>query len=275
MKHECNKTRRVNNFGLSFAKRRSLVLSSLLGAGLAASAHGAVLVDITTNVAPAGGAAHEVYDPATQGDNLIPVSDTDLVQGLTAAVTYLGGQDESVINGTTRESSRGISAWTDGSISTVYAEGGPGGDAVDHEAYGTVATNADTVDDVFVTFDMGAEFSLSKINVIMGWNDNGRAESSFNVLTSIDGTVFSEIASYTKGGIVTPNDLPITHLFSIVDSVGDNIADNVRFVRLRFTDADNSHAGLVEVDVFGSPIPEPTCGILLGFAALGLLKRRR
>jgi hypothetical protein len=240
---------------------------------LAGTARSAVVINNFSNVAPGGGAVHDVHDPSVAGSpDLIAASAADLVQGMTATVTYTGGTGS-----TTLEQSAGESVWTDGSISTVYAEGGGGGDAIDHAAYGTVQATVGGGDiDVFVTFDLGSLHDLTSVDVFTGWNDSGRDDSSFNLLVSADNVTFAPIAAYLKPADNTGAfGTPVTNLHRISDDGAGNLATGVRYVQLQFTDADNGFAGLAEIDVFGTAVPEPSVVLLGGIGLLGLLRRRR
>lgn len=218
--------------------------------------HGAVVINHSTEVAPSGGAVHAPYVPTT-----IFGSSTDLIQGLAPTVDP---------GDTQYEFSSGAAAWTDGSISTVYNQPSPDGDDVDHASYGTVDNNS------VVTYDLGGLFNLTQIDVIMGWNDSGRDDSSFNALVSVDGILFTQIASYDKGPDNTSAfSTPVTNLHRIIDDGGAPIAAGVQFVQLQFTDADNLVAGMIELDVMGVAVPEPGSVGLAGLAGLTLLRRRR
>lgn len=239
----------------------------------ATTADAAVIINNFVNVAPAGGAVHDPHDPSSTGTpDLLSASSSDLVQGQIATVTYTGGSGS-----TTHESSTGESAWTNGSLSTVYAETGDGSDAIDHAAYGTVTATVGGSDiDAFVTYDLGGIYFLSRVDVFMGWNDSGRDDSSFNLLVSNNGVDYSSIAMYDKGSDNTgQSDTPLTNLQSIVDDGGGNIASGVQFVQLQFTDADNGFAGMVEVDVFGVQVPEPSTLALVGLLGLATVAMRR
>lgn len=258
----------------SFSTTRAL-LAIAAGASLASlgTSQAAVTLSTRTNVAPAGtpGTSH---DPSSSGapEQFAP-SATDLINGLTGTVTYTGGTGSTV-----REDSAGASAWTNGSITTTY--GGAGvPDAIAHAAYGVVdATVGGSNIDTFVTFDLGSAFNLTAVNVFMGWNDSGRDDSSFNLLVSSDNITFTQIAGYLKpadntGAITTP----VTNLHSISDDLGGFIANDVRYVQFQFTDADNGYAGLAEIDILGTAIPEPGSAMLLslaGLAAAGLRRRK-
>ena len=240
-------------------------LVSLVGA---TTVDAAVTVTSTVNVAPAGGAGHDPYDPATDVSGSGPVltaSSIDLAQGLTEA-----GGGISTTGNDNQEESFGIDATTDGSLATVYNVGGNAGDAIDHAAYASVNTND------LLTYNLGGLYNLSQVDVFSGWNDSGRDDFSFNLLVSPNGVAFSQIASYDKGGDNTGDiTVPITSLHSITDDGAADIASAVQYVQLQITDADNGFAGLVEVDVFGVQVPEPSAIALLGFAFSAMVGIRR
>ena len=99
---------------------------------------------------------------------------------------------------------------------------------------------------------------------------------TFNLLVSPNGVVFSQIASYNKGADNTGQiTVPVTSLHSITDDGAANIASGVQYVQLQIVDADNGFAGLAELDVFGTAVPEPASSILCGLAGLALAFQRK
>ena len=243
-----------------------LAVASLVGAS---AANAAVIVTTTVNVAPAG-VVHDPYDPAIDAPAsgpMLSASSIDLAQGLTKA-----GGGVSSTGSDTNEESAGLDVTTDGSLATVYNEGGNAGDAIDHAAYAT-ANDGD-----LVTYNLGGLYNLSQVDVYAAWNDSGRDDFSFNLLVSADGVGFSQIASYTKlvenntGQITTP----VTSLHSITDDGSADIATAVQYVQISVFNADNNWAGIAEVDVFGNTaVPEPTSFILCGLAGLAFALRRK
>ncbi|WP_442484984.1 hypothetical protein [Aeoliella sp. SH292] len=223
-----------------------LTLGVFASVALTTTASAVVVINNSQNIAPAGGAVHAVHDPASAGTpTLLSASSSDLAQGLTAAVTYTGGTGNVQI-----EMAAGVSAFTNGSITTVYNESGPNGNAIDHAAYGAV--HGTTTINSFVTFNLGALYDLTRVDVFLGWPDSGRDDSSFILRASTDGVNYANLATYTKGpdntGAITT---PVTNLHSVVDSLGADMAPAIQYVQLQFTDADNGYAGLAEVDIFG------------------------
>lgn len=233
--------------------RSFVAVSVVAGLSFAGAAQGAVTLTQTTDVAPSGGDVHEEYTPP------FTVSSSDLAQGILGT----GASNPMV------EDSGGAATWTDGSITTVYKEDGTGGDAIDHAAYGAAA------DGDKITFDLGGLFNLSQIDVYVGWNDSGRDDLTFVLEVSSDNVSYSVLANHIGG----PNNTgaieePITHRFRVLDDGGADIATGVRYVRLDIVEADNTYAGLTEVDVFGV-IPEPASMALLALGGLVLGARPR
>jgi hypothetical protein len=259
---------------LSYFKLRHIVaLGASSCLAISSVADAAIVVNSFQNIAPDGGGVHDPHNPSSSGaPDQFSASGSDLAEGLSATVTYTGGTGT-----TTNEGSAGESVWTDGSISTVYPEGGPGGDAIDHAAYGTVDGRVGGAAlDTLVTYDFGGFYNISQIDVYLGWNDSGRDDSSFNILVSADNIGYSQIGAYTKpadntGAFTTP----VTNLHRVIDDGSANIAEDIRYVQLQFTDADNGFAGLTEVDVMGTAVPEPSVPALFGLAGLLAFIRRR
>ena len=253
---------------MRFKLRVPLALLAVASTVGATAVDAAVIVSNAVNVAPAGGLPHDPYDPATNVSGsgpLLTASSIDLAQGLAEA-----GGGISTTGNDNQEESFGIDATTDGSLATVYNVGGNDGDAIDHAAYASVNTND------LVTYNLGGLYNISQVDVFTGWNDSGRDDFSFNLLVSANGVDFSPIASYDKGGDNTGQiTVPITSLHSITDDGAADIASAVQYVQLQITDADNGFAGLVEVDVFGTAVPEPTSFALCGLAGLALALQRK
>src|SRR5690606_19837978 len=114
--------------------------------------------------------------------------------------------------------------------------------ATAHSGYGTVhATDGGFDVDTFVILDLGGLVHLDRIDVFLGWNDSGRDDRSLNHLVSADGIAFTPIAGYGNGPDNTKaTATPLTNLHHIADDGGEPIAESIRYVQLRFTDADNA-----------------------------------
>ncbi|MBP7933504.1 MAG: PEP-CTERM sorting domain-containing protein [Phycisphaerae bacterium] len=109
----------------------------------------------------------------------------------------------------------------------------------------------------------GAGFSNQKYNVLVKY----LGESDFTQLATVDYQPFSE--AQTEGGSTKVN---------VTDTTGV-LASGVVAIKFAFleTTGNTWGAGSVirEVDVFGTPTPEPTTMALLGLASLVVLRRRR
>ncbi len=246
---------------------RTLLAAAALGSvSLAGLSQGAVTATIIeTDIAPfldPNPGSSQAYTPA------LTASSIDLIQGLLPSHESHPGIHPNY------EFARGAGAWTDGSLATTYRVGIPAPspeneaeDTVAHHAYGSVGIGS------LVQYDLGGIFDLTYIDVFMGWNDGGRDQSSFRVWVSGDGVDFTEIADYQKSGNNDPSGRPVTHQVRIIDDGGAFIAEGVRYVEFRVYDADNSHAGIAEIDIFG--VPEPGTAVLGLLGGLFLLRRKR
>jgi len=239
---------------------QTLSLFALMGAIVTASAVDAAIVSTTdTDVAPSGGAVHEVYTPPSPP---FSPSSSDLLTGI---MPTLVNPDMSLYF---REEAAGPSVLTDGSVSTVYAEPGPPGGAVDHAAYTTLG------EDELLIWDLGGTYNLTNADVYGGWNDGGRDQIFFGFDVSTDGG-----ATFTQ--LIAPNanadgTEPISHRVSISDDASTYFATGVTHVRLDPGGVENGYTGYTEVDVFGVQVPEPSTVVLATLAmGLAISMRRR
>ncbi|WP_197529126.1 PEP-CTERM sorting domain-containing protein [Aeoliella mucimassa] len=230
---------------------------------------------IQRNIAPSGGSPGQSYDPASEGGpDFFSASSTDLLQGLMATYSgndYAGGLTDSYPS-PVGEVATGVSAWTDGAIIGRYP-GDVDGDgvtsndlddfAVLHDGYGTIASGG------YVTYDLGAPYDLTQIDVFLGWNDSGRDDASFNLQVAGPDMVFSTVETYTKTDNAGGGD-PVTNYASIsID------APAAQYIQLEITDADNAYAGILEIDAFGTKsVPEPGTMVLLALGSVALVAVR-
>lgn len=238
-----------------FSALSQLAFGILVTAALSSPADAVVVVNSFKNIAPLidPHPVHQVHNPATDGaPNLMNASSSDLAHGLTATVTYINGTGNPSV-----EEAGGVARWTDGSISTVYNLTGGDGNAIDHAAYGVVHASPTGIN-TFVTFDLGALYNLSQVDVFLGWPDSGRDDASFIVKASTDGINYANLITYTKPtpdntapGTPDYSTTPVTNLHSITESGEEYLAPFIQYVQLQFIDADNGYAGLVEVDIYG------------------------
>ena len=235
--------------------RIRLVLAAVVSL-LGATAANAVIVSTTdTDIAPDGGAVHDPYTPADPPFN---PSSTDLLTGITPTL----------VNPNTglyfREEAGGPAVLTNGSVSTVYAEGGSGGDAVDHAAYTTLG------EDELIIWDLGGTYNLTEATVYGGWNDGGRDQTFFGFDVSTDGgqTFTQLIAPNANAGANSP----ISHRIHIFDDASPYLATSVTHVRLDPGGVENGYTGYTEVDVWGVQVPEPATFVLLGLTGFVVLQ---
>ncbi|TWT73778.1 hypothetical protein Pla123a_36720 [Posidoniimonas polymericola] len=234
---------------------------------------------VLTNEAPGGGAPGDVHDPTSAGGpDTFSASSTDLLQGLIGV--YSGNSNAGSLGGDyphpMAEVSTGAAAWTDGILVNYYpgdvdGDGSTSNDledfAVFHNGFGTVGGNGN--DPGYVTFDLGGLFNLTGVDVFTGWNDGGRDDMSFNVQVAGNDGVFATIDSFAKTDDGNAGTVPTNYLSF------DLAASAVRYLQLEVTDADNGYVGIMEIDAFGSRVPEPAALGLACLAGVGLIGRRR
>ena len=206
------------------------------------SAIGALQVLSESNIAPAGGAVHDPFQPI-------------FTAGGPSSVDVLQGKLPSSSTGNfTQELSPGPVALTNGSDATVYPEGGPGGDAIDHAAYATGGPNAGTS----LTYALGGRFNLSSIVVFGGWNDGGRDAQRYNVLTSGNGgATFNLLGAFDQGQTGEGGSVPIGWRVSFTEDTLPNLVENVTHLRFDFLAVENGYTGYSEIDVVGVRLNVP------------------
>ena len=234
-------------------------LASLVAVVLGSWAQAAPVIDTNSQAAAAPGAAS--FTPT------YTVSSTDLINGLTPTAS----------NGDfAQELSGGLPVLTDGTYGTITQPGG----AADrtHGAFAVAGNTAGTT--VTYTLNTAASplgFNLNSIAVYGGWNDNGRDQQDYQVLYSTvqNPTTFTSLATVNFNPTVPDGTQSATR--TIVTDTTGLLATGVGALRFNFLSPENGYTGYAEIDVLGSPTPEPAGSALLcvGAAALMLRRRRR
>ncbi len=210
--------------------------SSLLHAAvctwlLTSAAHGAVVTSVETDIAPAGGSGF--YTPAFPSGG---PSSTDIINGLLPSAQF---------GNFTRETSAGVVALTNGTVQTAY--GNQTADSL-HAAYATGG------DGEFVTYALSGIYNLTSIVIYGGWNDAGRDQQRYDVLTSADaGATFTPLGSIDiNPGLQGTDVTPVSNRVAFTDDSGSNLATGVTHVRVNFLAVENGYTGYSEIDIFGS-----------------------
>ncbi len=225
----------------------------LCAASVSSAASAAVTTTVETDFAPAGGFG--AYDPTFSSGG---PSSTDLLNGMAPSASNGNFQEEL---------STGTPALTDGTVATFYGDGTA---ASLHTAYAT-GHNGDSV-----TYALGGAFNLSSVVIFGGWNDGGRDAQHYDLLTSSDGAAFSPLASIDVNPGVQGTDVtPISTRVAFAEDALAHLATGVTHLRLNFLAVENGYTGYTEIDVFGSPVPEPATTALASFGLLGALALRR
>jgi hypothetical protein len=244
--------------------RRLSVLAGLVVAGLAVPAFAVPIVTTDNQVGPGG--AGSTFTPT------YTVSGSDLINNRPPA-TSAGNFAATEITG-------GLPVMNDGTYGVITEPGG----AADrtHMAFGIAGNTGGAGTSVTWDLDTTAAplgYNLSKIDVYGGWNDNGRDQQLYTVeysTVAAPGT-FIPITTVNYNPPVAGG-LQSATLASITDSTG-SLATGVGSVRFNFTgfapEVENGYTGYAEIDVFGTPVPEPASASVLGVFALMALRRGR
>jgi hypothetical protein len=211
---------------------------------------------VETDKAPGGALPGAPYNPTFPSGG---PSSTDLLNGLLPSASIGNFQEET---------STGAAALTNGSVATFY---GNQTAESNHTAYAT-GHNGDSV-----TYALGGAYNLSSVVIFGGWNDAGRDAQHYNVLTSTDGTVFNLLGSIDVNPGVQGTDItPVSTRVAFTENALANLATGVTHLRLNFLAVENGYTGYTEIDVFGSPVPEPAAALAsLGLLGALTLRRRR
>jgi hypothetical protein len=125
----------------------------------------------------------------------------------------------------------------------------------------------------FVTYDLGGAYNLSSVVTFGGWADGGRDQHLYDVLTSTDGITFNTLASFA--GVNIGGGTPISHRVALTDDSFPHLATGITHIRINFLDVENNFTGYTEIDVFGTPVPEPASAVLFVAGLLGFVGPRR
>jgi hypothetical protein len=243
--------------------RRTISLLALAAAtaGVSSAAPGAVSVVPDVQFSP---------DPANSWSPSYVVSATDLVNG--AAPSASAGNFA-------LESGGGTPVLTDGAYGTITrvpVTGTP----EPHPAFATAGNLNASGSSVTYALNTAASplgYNIRQIDVYGGWNDAGRDQQRYNVLysTVANPTAFLPLTSVDYQPPNTANVQAATRVRITEDALA-NLATGVAAIQFDFTPAvENGHTGYAEIDIIGTPVPEPTSAAVLGLGALGLLARRR
>ena len=99
-----------------------------------------------------------------------------------------------------------------------------------------------------------ASINLSSIVVYGGWNDAGRDQQHYNILTSNNaGSTFDFLGTIDiNPGVQGTDTTPISNRVAFTEDALPNLATGVTHVRLEFLGVENGYTGYTEIDVFGT-----------------------
>jgi hypothetical protein len=215
----------------------------------AATGHAAVIVTTDVQSSTTQTLAH-TYVPST----------TDLINGLAAT---------NVTGSFTEESTGGTPVLTDGAFPSPLTRGDAGG-----FQFGAFATGGNT-GGTSLTYTLASPSNLTGITVYGGWQDDGRDEQSYSILyaTAAAPTTFLPLTTVRFNPAGASGNPQATRVM-ITDDAGV-LAASVSAIRFNFNSTENGYSGYSEIDVFGTPIPEPSTFGLLALTAAGVMALRR
>lgn len=211
--------------------KHSLLCATFMALCMLNAAEGDVIYTLESDIAPAGGSG--AYTPVFPSGG---PSSTDILNGK---------QPTASVGNFTQENSTGLTALTNGTVQTFY--GNTTAESL-HSAYATAGAGGS------VTYALGGVYNITSIVVYGGWNDGGRDEQAYNLLTSTNaGQSFTQIATVRENpGIFMTDVTPVSNRIAFTDDSGPNIATGVTNIRLDFLNVENGYTGYTEIDVFGT-----------------------
>lgn len=181
----------------------------------------------------------------------------------------------------TTETTAGTGVLTDGSFGTLPIFTGAASVKTNVAATGPGAGTS-------VTYTLAGPSTITEIEVLGGWSDNGRDAQNYSVSIATGGSsTFTPLslagASVSSGtATVTGNNVAynpaaaggvqVADRTTITDSLGGPLATNVTGIRFDFGAVENNYTGTAELAVVG--IPEPASLALLAAALAPLIRRR-
>jgi hypothetical protein len=209
---------------------RQAICAAMIALYVIGAAQGAVVTSVETDIAPPGGTG--AYTPVFPSGG---PSSTDILNGLLPSAS---------VGNFTLENSTGVAALTNGSVATAY-----GNQTAEspHAAYATAGVNQS------VTYALSGIYNLSSIVVYGGWNDAGRDQQAYNILTSSNaGSSFDFLGTIDINPGVQGTDItPVSNRVAFTEDSLPNLKTGVTHVRLEFLGVENGYTGYTEIDVFG------------------------
>ncbi len=219
--------------------------------------------EIDATGAPSAAPSGPQFMKAIQINELFTPSNADLLQS--------GGITTTSSGTFTDEGVQGIPSLTDG----VF--GAAGGQGSNPPGLGAAGGNVGE----FITFglDLTASpggYSLSGVDVYAGW-DGFRGGQNFQLSYSLVADPGTFLSLGTSDLDANSNNAPggNVNTRTMVRDADGELATGVAAVRISFNNVTFGFAGYREMDVFGTPVPEPTSAAFAAAGAAILLRRRR
>ena len=206
-------------------------------------------------------AAAVVTVTSATSDTGFTVSSEDLIHGV--APTAVSGTSDPFSTGTDTTAV----VLTDGSF-------GPANDGANGGPNTTIVGNGAQIDYTLTGSALG--YDITGIDTYSGWSNNGRVNQDYTVsyATVSAPNTFIPITPVSEGGAATtPSGLKVS-----ISETSGILASDVIKIRFDFPAVQNNAVGYRELDVFGTPVPEPvgaTAAALFAGAALVVRRSRR
>jgi hypothetical protein len=144
-------------------------------------------------------------------------------------------------------------------------------------AYGNEFTTGNAGNQVTFTLNTTVNtfgYDLTQIDIYHGWSDNGRDAISLTIAVATVAAPLTFTDLYTTTSYNPPS---FYGRQRVIDDLSAPLATGIGAVRFTVFSAENSGAGLSEIDVFGAAsVPEPAgMGLLVSAAVFLALRRRR
>jgi len=182
----------------------------------------------------------------------------------------------------TTETTAGTGVLTNGSFGTLPIYTGAASTKTNVAATGPGAGSS-------ITYTLAGPSTITEIEVLGGWADNGRDAQNYSVSIATGGTstfvplnlagatVATGTATVTGNSVAynpaAPGGVQVAARTTITDTGGAPLATNVTAIRFDFGAVENNYTGTAELAVVGTP--EPASLAVFGVGGLALLARRR